>query len=212
MKRITVALCALVLMSLLLSPVCAFAESDSTIIAVTVPSTHTITISSDNAEVTYNGEVVTETEVPRLSEFVLNIEVDDGYTVERVELNGEDVTACYSDGVLTLDGVNADGTLAVITTEVSTDTDTDTATDTDSDADAASTASVSSETSDTASSATSTTAATTTTAASSTVSSVGKSSFKTGDARNVLLFVVILTAAGATAVYAHSKRGSKPSK
>ena len=118
MKRLT----ALLLCFLLLCTcsVTAFAaepeaEETNTVISVTVPDSHKITVSAENAKVFYEGVSGEEFIVGRLSEPRFLIRVESGKVIKSVMLNGEDVTDLLHGGYLDLDAVYEDKVLTVTT-------------------------------------------------------------------------------------------------
>ena len=118
MKRLT----ALLLCFLLLCTcsVTAFAaepeaEETNTVISVTVPDSHKITVSAENAKVFYEGVSGEEFIVGRLSEPRLLIRAESGKVIKSVMLNGEDVTDLLHGGYLDLDAVYEDKVLTVTT-------------------------------------------------------------------------------------------------
>ncbi|MCD8398461.1 MAG: hypothetical protein LUD12_15015 [Lachnospiraceae bacterium] len=124
MRKITSFLLALCL--LLSCPMTVFAAGDSdeetagsTVITTVVPSTHTLTVSAENAEVSYNGETGTSFEVPRLEEFTFTVKAADGYLISKILLDGKDVTESFSEGTLTLRGIYEAAELTVVTLKVS---------------------------------------------------------------------------------------------
>ena len=95
MKKIT----ALLLCFLLLCTysVTAFAaepeaEETNTVISVTVPDSHKITVTADSARVFYEGVSGEEFTVERLGEPRLLIRAESGKVIKSVMINGEDVT------------------------------------------------------------------------------------------------------------------------
>ncbi|MCD7762991.1 MAG: hypothetical protein LUI14_07295 [Lachnospiraceae bacterium] len=120
MRKITSFLLALCL--LLSCPMTVFAAGDSagsTVITTVVPSTHTLTVSAENAAVSYNGEAGTSFEVPRLEEFTLTVKAADGYLISKILLDGKDVTESFSEDTLTLSGIYEAAELTVVTLKVS---------------------------------------------------------------------------------------------
>lgn len=122
MKKIAI---FIVMLCLLCCPISVYAAelNESTadsgaVISAEVPSTHTLTVSADKAAVTFGGKTGTTFEVPRLTEFVLQISTDNGYKVTKVLLNDEDVTKAYADGKITLSGIYEDATLTILTEKI----------------------------------------------------------------------------------------------
>ena len=118
MKRLT----ALLLCFLLLCTcsVAAFAaepeaEKTNTVISVTVPDSHKITVTAENAKVFYEGVSDEEFIVERLSEPRLLIRAERGKVIKSVMINGEDVTEELHGGYLDLDAVYEDKEITVIT-------------------------------------------------------------------------------------------------
>ncbi len=115
----------IVMLTLLCCPISVYAAelnegtaSSGAVISAEVPSTHTLTVSADKAAVTFGGKTGTTFEVPRLTEFTLQISTEKGYRVKQILLNGEDVTKAYKDGKLTLSGIYEAGELTILTEKV----------------------------------------------------------------------------------------------
>lgn len=118
MKRLT----ALLLCFLLLCTcsVTAFAaeqeaEETNTVISVTVPDSHKITVTADSARVFYEGVSGDSYTVERLSTPRLLIRAESGKVIKTVMLNGEDVTAELHGGYLDFASVYEDKVLTVTT-------------------------------------------------------------------------------------------------
>lgn len=118
MKRLT----ALLLCFLLLCTcsVTAFAaepeaEETNTVISVTVPDSHKITVTADSARVFYEGVSGEEFTVERLSTPRLLIRAESGKVIKTVMLNDVDVTAELHGGYLDLDAVYEDKVITVTT-------------------------------------------------------------------------------------------------
>lgn len=118
MKKIT----ALLLCFLLLCTcsVTAFAaepeaEETNTVISVTVPDSHNITVTADSARVFYEGVSGDSFTVERLSTPRLLIRAESGKVIKTVMLNGEDVTAELHGGYLDLAPVYEDKVITVTT-------------------------------------------------------------------------------------------------
>ena len=116
MKKIT----ALLLCFLLLCTcsVTAFAaepeaEETNTVISVTVPDSHKITVTAENAKVFYEGVSGEEFIVERLSEPRLLIRAESGKVIKSVMINGEDVTEELHGGYLDLTPVYEDKVITV---------------------------------------------------------------------------------------------------
>lgn len=116
MKRLT----ALLLCFLLLCTcsVTAFAaepeaEETNTVISVTVPDSHKITVTADSARVFYEGVSGEEFIVERLSEPRLLIRAESGKVIKSVMINGEDVTEELHGGYLDLAPVYEDKEITV---------------------------------------------------------------------------------------------------
>ena len=116
MKRLT----ALLLCFLLLCTcsVTAFAaepeaEETNTVISVTVPDSHKITVTADSARVFYEGVSGEEFIVERLSEPRLLIRAESGKVIKSVMLNDVDVTAELHGGYLDLAPVYEDKVITV---------------------------------------------------------------------------------------------------
>lgn len=93
------------------------AEAADTTIFVDVPASHQIAVSiGSGGAVIYDGIVHTEgftAEIPHNAAAAFILRPDSGYAVDRVLLDGADVTSELSGGVLRTKPVTADGTLAV---------------------------------------------------------------------------------------------------
>ena len=118
MKRLTAML--LCFLTLCTCCVTAFAaepedEETNTAISVTVPDSHTITVTAENARVFYEGVSGEEFIVERLSEPRLLIRAESGKVIESVMLNDVDVTAFLHGGYLDLDAVYEDKVITVTT-------------------------------------------------------------------------------------------------
>ena len=118
MKRLT----ALLLCFLLLCTcsVTAFAaepedEISTTVISVTVPDSHKITVTADSARVFYEGVSGEEFIVERLSEPRLLIRAESSKVIKSVMINGEDVTEELHGGYLDLAPVYEDKVITVTT-------------------------------------------------------------------------------------------------
>ena len=118
MKRLT----ALLLCFLLLCTcsVTAFAaepevEKTNTVISVTVPDSHKITVTAENAKVFYEGVSGDSFTAPRLSTPRLLIRAESGKVIKSVMLNDVDVTAELHGGYLDLDAVYEDKVITVTT-------------------------------------------------------------------------------------------------
>ena len=116
MKRLT----ALLLCFLLLCTcsVTAFAaepeaEKTNTVISVTVPGSHKITVTAENAKVFYEGVSGEVFIVERLSEPRLLIRAESGKVIKSVMINGEDVTEELHGGYLDLAPVYEDKEITV---------------------------------------------------------------------------------------------------
>ena len=118
MKKITALLLCFLL--LCMCSVTAFAaepedEITTTVISVTVPDSHKITVSAENAKVFYEGVSGDSFTVERLSTPRLLIRAESGKVIKTVMLNGEDVTAELHGGYLDLAPVYEDKVLTVTT-------------------------------------------------------------------------------------------------
>ena len=96
------------------------AEETNTVISVTVPDTHKITVTSQGAKVFYRGVSGEEFAVERLSKPRLLIRAESGLVIKSVMLNGTEVTDLMNGGYLELDPVYQDQAIAVTTTEENT--------------------------------------------------------------------------------------------
>ena len=118
MKKITALL--LCFLTLCMCSVTAFAtepeaEETNTVISVTVPDSHKITVTADSARVFYEGVSGDSFTVERLCTPRLLIRAESGKVIKTVMLNGEDVTAELHGGYLDLDAVYEDKEITVIT-------------------------------------------------------------------------------------------------
>ena len=118
MKRLTALL--LCFLTLCTCSVTAFAaepeaEKTNTVISVTVPDSHKITVTAENAKVFYEGVSGEEFIVGRLSEPRLLIRAESGKVIKSVMINGEDVTEELHGGYLDLDAVYEDKVITVTT-------------------------------------------------------------------------------------------------
>ena len=118
MKRLTALLLCFLL--LCMCSVTAFAaepeaEEANIVISVTVPDSHKITVTAENAKVFYEGVSGEEFIVERLSEPRLLIRAESGKVIKSVMINGEDVTEELHGGYLDLDAVYEDKEITVIT-------------------------------------------------------------------------------------------------
>ena len=91
------------------------AEETNTVISVTVPDSHKITVTADSAKVFYEGVSGEEFIVERLSEPRLLIRAESGKVIKSVMLNDVDVTAFLHGGYLDLDAVYEDKVITVTT-------------------------------------------------------------------------------------------------
>ena len=118
MKRLTaLLLCFLLLCTCSMTAFAAEpeAEETNTVISVTVPDSHKITVTAENAKVFYEGVSGEEFIVERLSEPRLLIRAESGKVIKSVMLNGEDVTEELHGGYLDLDAVYEDKVITVTT-------------------------------------------------------------------------------------------------
>ena len=91
------------------------AEETNTVISVTVPDSHKITVTAENAKVFYEGVSGDSFTVERLSTPRLLIRAESGKVIKSVMLNDVDVTAELHGGYLDLDAVYEDKVITVIT-------------------------------------------------------------------------------------------------
>ncbi len=89
------------------------------VISTTVPETHTLRVQAEQATVLVDGASGTEFSVERLSALRVHIQVQSGYRIRSVYLNGTGVTEKLLGEYLTLDAMCEDATL-VVTTEPDT--------------------------------------------------------------------------------------------
>ena len=118
MKKITALL--LCFLTLCMCSVTAFAaetedEISSTVISVTVPDSHKITVTAESAKVFYEGVSGDSFTVERLSTPRLLIRAESGKVIKTVMLNGEDVTDLLHGGYLDLAPVYEDKVITVTT-------------------------------------------------------------------------------------------------
>ena len=111
----------------LLAAVCSFlllplsvlaSQNQSGTIGTTVPTEHTVTIEADHAFALYTEGSKGQSAaylVPRFSEPEFELSVEDGYSITRVLVNGQDVTTQVTDGILKLSSVNKDQTITIET-------------------------------------------------------------------------------------------------
>ena len=91
------------------------AEKTNTVISVTVPDSHKITVTADSARVFYEGVSGEEFTVERLSTPRLLIRAESGKVLKSVMLNDVDVTAELHGGYLDLEAVYEDKVITVTT-------------------------------------------------------------------------------------------------
>ena len=91
------------------------AEETNTVISVTVPDSHKITVSAENAKVFYEGVSGDSFTVERLSTPRLLIRAESGKVIKTVMLNDVDVTALLHGGYLDLTPVYEDKVITVTT-------------------------------------------------------------------------------------------------
>ncbi len=91
------------------------AEETNTVISVTVPDSHKITVSAENAKVFYEGVSGEEFTVERLSTPRLLIRAESGKAIKSVTLGGVDVTALLHGGYLDLAPVYEDKVITITT-------------------------------------------------------------------------------------------------
>ena len=91
------------------------AEETNTVISVTVPDSHKITVTAENAKVFYEGVSGDSFTVERLSTPRLLIRAESGKVIKSVMINGEDVTEELHGGYLDLAPVYEDKVITVIT-------------------------------------------------------------------------------------------------
>ena len=90
-------------------------EETNTVISVTVPDSHKITVTAENAKVFYEGVSGEEFTVERLSKPRLLIRAESGKVIKTVMLNDVDVTAFLHGGYLDLAPVYEDKEITVFT-------------------------------------------------------------------------------------------------
>lgn len=118
MKRLTaLLLCFLLLCTCSVTAFAAEPEAEeiNTVISVTVPDSHKITVTADSARVFYEGVSGDSFTVERLSTPRLLIRAESGKVIKSVMLNDVDVTAELHGGYLDLDAVYEDKVITVTT-------------------------------------------------------------------------------------------------
>ncbi len=118
MKRLTVLLLCFLMLCTCSLPVYAATPSDEatdTVISLTVPDTHKVTVEADGANVFYEGERGEEFTVGRLSMPKFLINSWRGTVIEKVYVNGEDVTEQMQGDYLELTPVYEDKVITVTT-------------------------------------------------------------------------------------------------
>ena len=118
MKKLTaLLLCFLLLCTCSVTAFAAEPETEeaNTVISVTVPDSHKITVTADSARVFYEGVSGEEFIVERLSEPRLLIRAESGKVIKSVMLNDVDVTAELHGGYLDLEAVYEDKVITVTT-------------------------------------------------------------------------------------------------
>ena len=113
-----IALLAVVCSFLLLPLSVPASQNQSGTIGTTVPTEHTVTIEADHAFALYTEGSKGQSAaylVPRFSEPEFELSVEDGYSITRVLVNGQDVTTQVTDGILKLSSVNKDQTITIET-------------------------------------------------------------------------------------------------
>ena len=116
MKRLTaLLLCFLTLCTGTLTAFAAEPETEetNTVISVTVPDSHKITVTADSARVFYEGVSGDSFTAPRLSTPRLLIRAESGKVIKTVMLNDVDVTALLHGGYLDLAPVYEDKEITV---------------------------------------------------------------------------------------------------
>ena len=119
MKKITALLLCFLLLCTCSAVAFAAASEDqtSTVISVSVPDTHKITVTAQGAKVFYEGVSGEEFIVGRLSAPRLLIRAESGKMIQSVLVNGEDVTALLHGGYLELEPVYEDKVILVTTVD-----------------------------------------------------------------------------------------------
>ena len=118
MKKLTaLLLCFLLLCTCSVTAFAAEPEDEvtTTVISVTVPDSHKITVTADSARVFYEGVSGEEFTVERLSTPRLLIRAESGKVIKTVMLNNVDVTALLHGGYLDLTPVYEDKVITVTT-------------------------------------------------------------------------------------------------
>ena len=113
-----IAMFTAVLSFLLLSVPVSAAQGQDGNIGTTVPTEHTVSIEAEHAFALYTEGSKGQSAaylVPRFSEPEFELSVEDGYSITRVLVNGQDVTAQLTDGMLKLSAVNKDQTITIET-------------------------------------------------------------------------------------------------
>lgn len=113
-----IAMFTAVLSFLLLSVPVTAAQGQNGNIGTTVPTEHSVSIEAEHAFALYTEGSKGQSAaylVPRFSEPEFELSVEDGYSITRVLVNGQDVTAQLTDGMLKLSSVNKDQTITIET-------------------------------------------------------------------------------------------------
>lgn len=116
--RKTFTLLSGIILWILLSVSTVAASNETSMIGTTVPDNHSISIQADHASALYLEGTKGESDayvVPRLSEPRFQLSVEQGWTLERILLNGQDVTNQVTDGVLKLPPVCGDQVITLET-------------------------------------------------------------------------------------------------
>ena len=116
MKRLTaLLLCFLLLCTCSVTAFAAESEAEetNTVISVTVPDSHKITVKAENAKVFYEGVSGDSFTVERLSTPRLLIRAESGKVIKTVMLNGVDVTADLHSGYLDLAPIYEDKAITI---------------------------------------------------------------------------------------------------
>lgn len=116
MRKITTLLLSLLLLCSI--PLAAFALDR--VITTTVPDGHTITVTTDGADVFCNGQKDNQFTVDRLSEPTLLIRAVSGKAITQIDLNGEDITDQVKGGYYTLEPIYENKSLTIVTKDAPT--------------------------------------------------------------------------------------------
>lgn len=116
--RKTFTLLSGIILWILLSVSTVAASNETSTIGTTVPDKHSVSIQADHASALYLEGTKGESDayvVPRLSEPSFQLSVEQGWALERILLNGQDVTDQVKQGILKLPPVCSDQVITLET-------------------------------------------------------------------------------------------------